>query len=620
MKEKIIRLWQSFENRTVFFVVFLLALLPVMEVIARKLFHTGVPDSNNYIHHLVLILTFLAGMITTRENDHLAISLKLGFSDKIKSKLDLIISFLASFFTVAFAWSAISFAINGFTSEQKVGPISTKYIVLIMGIGFFVMAARFVIRIKKNGYQRMWASLGLLFGSFLALKPIVNIISTLTNSFPQMFETLILGYDNVIAFMALPLICLLILSAFIGMPIFILLGGTAFLLFALNGQALEVVPNESYTLLIDHAIPAIPLFTIAGFLLSESKSGQRLVDLFRSLFSWIPGGLAIVSILVCAFFTTFTGASGVTILALGGLLLMVMNKGNYSKKFSTGLLTSSGSIGLLFPPSLPIILYGVIAQISIKDMFIGGILPGILMVLIMVIVGVIYSVKKNIKREVFLFKKMFTSIKGAIWEIMLPVIILTFYFGGITTLVESSAVAVIYILIVELLIHRDIKIKDLSRIIQKCIPIIGGILIILALAKALSFYMVDAQIPLKLTDWVQNNISSKFLFLLLLNIGLLITGCFMDIYSAILVVVPLIIPLGNLFQIHPVHLGIIFLANMELGYLTPPVGLNLFLASYRFKLPVQKIYKNILLFFFIQLISVLLITYIPFFSTLFLSK
>jgi tripartite ATP-independent transporter DctM subunit len=248
-------------------------------------------------------------------------------------------------------------------------------------------------------------------------------------------------------------------------------------------------------------------------------------------------------------------------------------------------------------------------------MFIGGLFPGALMILAMALVGIIYSVRKKIPRETFQLKEAVSSLKISIWEILLPVIILGFYFGGLTTLVESGAVAVVYILIVELVVTRDIKIKGLSHIIKKCIPIIGGVLSIIAIAKALSYFMVDAQIPVKLAEWAQANIGSKYLFLLLLNLCLLVTGFFMDIFSAILVVVPLIIPLGHVFQIHPVHLGIIFLANMELGYLTPPVGLNLFLASYRFEQPMHKVYRSIILFFFIQLISVLMITYIPVLST-----
>jgi C4-dicarboxylate transporter DctM subunit len=368
-------------------------------------------------------------------------------------------------------------------------------------------------------------------------------------------------------------------------------------------------------LLTESSIPAIPLFTFTGFILSESKAGERLVRLFKAFFAWFPGGLAIMAILVCTFFTTFTGASGVTILVVGGLLSYVLIEGNYNPKFSTGLLTATGSIGLLFPPSLPVIIYGVTAQISIKDMFIGGIAPGILLVLAMVGFGVWHALKNKIPRQRFTMKETFPAIKDSFWEILLPVIVVVGYFGGITTLVESGAIAVIYALIVEVFIHRDLKVRELPQVLLKCMPIMGGVLAILAMAKGLSYYVVDAEIPMQLTAWVQHSISSKYVFLFLLNIALLITGCFMDIFSAILVVVPLIIPLGNLFGIHPVHLGIIFLANMELGYLTPPLGLNLFLASYRFNEPMGKIVKDVFPFLIIQLIAVLLITYVPLLST-----
>ncbi|HLP59302.1 MAG TPA: TRAP transporter large permease subunit, partial [Candidatus Deferrimicrobium sp.] len=343
--------------------------------------------------------------------------------------------------------------------------------------------------------------------------------------------------------------------------------------------------------------------------------GERLVQFFKAFFGWFPGGLAIMAVLVCSFFTTFTGASGVTILALGALLSYALIKGKYDKKFTTGLLTASGSIGLLFPPSLPIIIYGVIAQLNIKEMFLGGILPGFVMILSMLIFSVIYASKHKIKREPFKVKEALAALKNAIWEILLPVVIVLVYFGGLTTLVESAAVAVLYALFVEVFIHRDLKIKDLPNVVAKGIPIIGGVLVILSLANGLSYFIIDAEIPMQLTAWVQANISSKYVFLLLLNIALLITGCFLDIFSAIMVVVPLIIPLGELFGIHPVHLGIIFLANLELGYLTPPVGLNLYLAAYRFNEPLGKIYRDVFPFLIIQLVSVLLITYIPFLST-----
>jgi tripartite ATP-independent transporter DctM subunit len=408
---------------------------------------------------------------------------------------------------------------------------------------------------------------------------------------------------------------IVIVSIFFGTPIFIVLGGVAYLLFVRSYGALEVIPLEAYSMLTGYSIPAIPLFTFAGFILSESKAGERLVRLFRAWLGWLPGGLIIMTVLVCTFFTTFTGATGVTILALGALLAYVLvESGQYSTDFANGLITGSGSIGLLFPPSLPIILYGVIAQINIKQMFVAGIIPGLLMVITMCGIGVFTAVTHKVKPVPFQIKEAVASIKDSFWEILLPVIILVGYFSGWFTLVETGAVAVIYALVIEFGIHRDLSIRDLPRVMLKCIPIVGGVLIILAAAKGLSYYLVDAEVPMRLSSWVQANISSKYVFLILLNLALLITGCLMDIFSAILVVVPLIIPMGAAFGIHPVHLGVIFLANLGVGYLTPPVGLNLFLAAYRFNQPLVRIYRNVIPFFLALLGVVLLITYVPWFS------
>jgi C4-dicarboxylate transporter DctM subunit len=390
----------------------------------------------------------------------------------------------------------------------------------------------------------------------------------------------------------------------------------AYLLFVRTGGSLEVIPSEAYTMLTGYSIPAIPLFTFAGFLLSESKAGQRLVRLFRAFVGWLPGGLAVMAVLVCTFFTTFTGATGVTILALGALLAFVLTEsGRYGKRFANGLITGSGSIGLLFPPSLPIILYGVIAQINILHMFVGGILPGFVMVLALCVFGVLTALRNKVERVPFELHEAWGALKESWWEILLPVIILAGYFTGITTLVETGAIAVLYALVIELGVHRDLKLRDLPRVFLKCIPIVGGVLIILAAAKGLSYYIVDAEVPTSLSAWVQQNIHSKYVFLILLNVGLLITGCLMDIFSAILVVVPLIIPVGAAFGIHPVHLGVIFLANLGVGYLTPPVGLNLFLAAYRFNEPLAKIYRDVIPFFLVLLGVVLIITYVPWFST-----
>jgi len=615
LSKKFLNVANGLENVLAFFAIFLLALFPFLEVIARTVFHTGVANSTEITHHLVLVLAFIGAIITARENKHLTLTLNWKLPAGILKRIQVVNALINTTFCTAFAWISFSFLLNAFSANEKISVFPLRWVVMVMPIGYMIMALRFIAHTPPKPLAKIIAALGLILGTFLALGAIANVSHVLLPHAGEFFDSLVPVYDQVLARLATPLIFVLIISAVFGVPIFIVLGGLGFLLFAKAVQPLEIMANEAYSLLTSHSLPAIPLFTFTGFILSESKAGERLVKLFKAFFSWFPGGLAIMAILVCTFFTTFTGASGVTILAVGGLLSYVLIKGNYSPRFSTGLLTATGSIGLLFPPSLPIIIYGVTAQISIKDMFIGGIGPGIILVMTMIAFGIWHAVKKKVPRERFVAREVFSEIKNSFWEILLPAIIVLGYFGGITTLVESGAIAALYVLIVEVGIHKDLKIRELPQVMLKCMPIMGGVLAILALAKGLSYYIVDAEIPMQLTAWVQIHIASKYIFLLLLNVALLITGCFMDIFSAILVVVPLIIPLGNLFGIHPVHLGIIFLANLELGYLTPPLGLNLFLASYRFNQPMGKIVKDVFPFLIIQLIAVLLITYVPLLST-----
>ena len=603
------------ENGFAYAAVLLLAFFPALEAVVRKIFNTGVANSGLYTHHLVMVVTFLGGMITSREKRHLSLSLNYKLSDRGRNVADTFVHGMTALFLITFAWASFSFALNGFGPDQKVGPMPIWLPAMVIPLGFGAMAFRSLRSIPSNRFRMVWVGLALLFGTLLASNEVGNGWNALTGSALPFLSSVSNTVLPLVGTIMLPIIVLLILAAFLGAPIFVVLGGIATLLFVRAGQPLEVVPNEAYTMLISHSLPAIPLFTIAGFILSESRAGERLVRLFRALFAWIPGGLALMSVLVCTFFTTFTGASGVTILALGALLSYVMIQGGYEKPFSIGLLTASGSVGLLFPPSLPIIIYGVAAQVSIKDMFIGGIFPGLVMISALALYGIGFARKKHIPREPFRLRTALKEIRASLGEIFLPVAILLAYFGGLTTLVESSALAVVYAFFLEFIIHRDLRIREMGRVLRKSIPIIGGVLIILALAKGLSYYIVDAEVPLALTHWVESHITSKYVFLLLLNLALLATGCLMDIFSAIMVVVPLIIPLGQIFGIHPVHLGIIFLANMELGYLTPPVGLNLFLSSYRFSEPLARIYRNVLPFFLIQLVTVLLITYIPFLST-----
>ncbi len=618
--KRIVSLWHKAENNLAYLVLILIALVPTIEVIARGVFKTGIPSSARYIQHLILWIAFAGGMITSREGKHLSLSagvelLKL----PVKEFINTVTAFISVTVTTVLTLSSLSLLLIGFDPSLRVGIFTIRFALLIIPLGFAVMTARFITAAPGNIFNKLGAGLGIILGTFLAVNSLVNILDTLFLFYPPFMESMIeLSYLAAGA-LIWPAVIILIISAFLGTPIFIVLAGITLFLFLSSWGVLEVIPNEAYTMLTGPAIPAIPLFTLVGFILSESKAGERLVRLFKVFFGWMPGGLAIMAILVSTFFTTFTGASGVTILALGALLsYMLVESGRYRENFSTGLLTASGSIGLLFPPSLPIILYGVAAQINIKNVFIGGILPGLLTVAALSAAGVVTALKSKTKtkpyRE-FRVEEAVKAVRESIWDILLPVIILTSFFGGITTLVETGAIAVVYTLIVQVFIHQDIKLKGLPAVFLKTVPIIGGVLVILAVAKGLSYYIIDVEIPARLSLWVEANIHSKYLFLILLNIALLITGCFMDVFSAIVVVVPLIIPLAGIYDIHPVHLGIIFLANLGLGYLTPPVGLNLFLASYRFEKPMSEIYKNVFPFFLILLVTVLLITYVPWLST-----
>jgi C4-dicarboxylate transporter, DctM subunit len=359
---------------------------------------------------------------------------------------------------------------------------------------------------------------------------------------------------------------------------------------------------------------AIPLFTFAGYLLAESKTPERLVNFSQALLGWMPGSLAIITLVSCAVFTAFTGASGVTIVALGGLLYPALIKDNYPKQFSLGMLTVSGNLGLLFPPSLPIILYGLVASTSIDKLFVAGILPGILMVGMLAIYS-IFAVKKDVSMAPsirFDKAKLWKATKEAIWEIPIPFLILGGIYGGFFTATEAAAVMAFYVFIIEVFIYRDISLtKDLVRVTKESMVMVGGILVILAAALGLANYFIDAEIPTQILEAMKGFIDTKFGFLMVLNIFLLVVGAMMDIFSAILVVVPLILPIAQQFGVDPVHLGVIFLANLGIGYSTPPVGMNLFIASFRFNEPVLKLYRATLPFLAILLITLVIITYWP---------
>jgi len=405
---------------------------------------------------------------------------------------------------------------------------------------------------------------------------------------------------------------ILLLLALFGTSLFVIIAAIALLAFHFADIDSSAFIIELYRLASQPVILAIPLFTFAGYLLAESNTPKRLVALSRAFFGWFPGGLGIVILVSCAIFTAFTGASGVTIIALGGLLYPVLQEEKYPEKFNLGILTVSGNLGLLFPPSLPIIIYGLVAGTSIDKLFIAGLIPGLLMIFLLSIYSVGRMRKVQTKTDPFSWKNAWIAVKNAAWEIPLPFIILVGIYGGFFTATEAAAVTAFYVLIVEVFIYKDVSLtKGLPKVMRDSMILVGGILVILASAMGLANYMVDAEIPMHILGWMKTFITSKIAFLLVLNLFLLVVGAMMDIFSAILVVVPLIVPIAANFGVDPVHLGVIFLANLGIGYSTPPVGMNLFIASFRFDKPILKLYISTLPFLIILLIALALITYIP---------
>ncbi|WP_456443588.1 TRAP transporter large permease [Caldithrix abyssi] len=406
----------------------------------------------------------------------------------------------------------------------------------------------------------------------------------------------------------------LILLTLFGTPLFVIISGIALLLFHLAEIDSSAIIIELYRLTSQPIFLAIPLFTFAGYLLAESNTPRRLVNLSRALIGWLPAGLAIVALVSSALFTAFTGASGVTIIALGGLLHPIMLREKYPEKFTLGLLTASGNLGLLLPPSLPIILYGLVAQTPIDQLFAAGIVPSILMIVMLSIYIILFRRKqlKELKIRKSTRQERWQALKDSAWEIPLPFIIIGGIYGGLFTATEAAAVTAIYVFIIEVFIYRDISLRrGLPVVVRKSMEMVGSIIVILAAALGLANYFTDAQIPMRILEAMKTFIDSPIVFLLFLNLFLLLVGAVMDIFSAIMVIVPIIIPIAASFGIDPVHLGIIFMANLGIGYSTPPVGMNLFIASLRFEKSITFLYRAALPFLIILLIALALITYIP---------
>lgn len=400
----------------------------------------------------------------------------------------------------------------------------------------------------------------------------------------------------------------------IGVPVFVVICGLALYLFFTSGIDLSAIIIEMHRMATTPVLVAIPLFTFSGYLLSESGAPKRLIRLSNAILGWLPGGIAVIALIACAVFTALTGATGLTIIALGGILLPAMTRANYPESFSLGLLTTSGTLGLLFPPSLPLIIYAIVAGIRIDQLFIAGLLPGILLVVLLSFFSIARAVRADVPKTRFQISEILSALREALWELPLPMVVLGGIYSGQFAVSEAAAITAVYVLFVEVIVYRDIRWKDLPEIMKKSMVLVGAVLIILGAAMGLTNYLIDAEIPMQLLDFFKTHIESKILFLIVLNLFLLAAGCTMGIFSALVVVVPLLTPIGAAYGMDPIHLGIIFLANLEIGASIPPLGINLFIASIRFERPVLRLYWASLPFIAILLIALALITYIPWIS------
>ncbi|MGA2556456.1 MAG: TRAP transporter large permease subunit [Verrucomicrobiota bacterium] len=575
-----------------------LVILPLLEIVLRRLFHSGISGATAIQQHLTLVISLLGGMLAARDRRLLSLStlsqfLKGRWQVFARVYSSAVAAAISVFLCVAAAQLAASEREGGNMMAYQI-PIWT--VQLIMPVGFAVIALRLLWNASDHWGGRLAALL--LAGGIAGIG---------LHPFAAPEQLVVPGLIGLLA------------AVILGAPIFALLGGAALILFWGDGTPIASLSLTHYSMVTNPTLPTVPLFTLAGYFLAEGGASRRLIRVFHALLGQLRGGPAIVAVIACAFFTSFTGASGVTILALGGLLMPVLLGAGYTERSALGLVTGSGGLGLLFPPSLPLILYAVVAnanagagEVTIKRMFLGGLGPGLLLVTMASLMGIWLGPKKPAEAAPFDGAEAGRAIWAAKWELLLPVVALAALFGGLATPVEAAAVTALYAFVVETFACRDFKrAGDIARVMAEAGLLVGGVLLILGVALGFTNYLVDAQVPTHAVEWVTRVVHSKYAFLLALNLCLLAVGCMMDMYSAIIVVAPLIVPLAVAYGVDPVHLGIIFLANMELGLLTPTVGLNIFLSSYRFGKPVLQVSRAVIPMQCVLLIGVLLITYLP---------
>lgn len=570
--------------------------LPVAQALTRKVAGTEIPGATIIVQHLTLWVGFLGALLAAGSGKHLALStveaIPEGKPRRAAGLLTRITSSAVSALLAYASWKVVE--ADASSGRTVVGALPVSWSEAIMPAAFALMALRFAWRSGKGA--QYWADRGLALGA-------IGFAFALGALAPSPAVATVLLILVGVAFLC-------------GTPIFVVMGGAAMILFWRDATPVAAVPAETFRLVSSATLPAIPLLTLAGYVLAEGGAAKRLVRAYKGFFGWLPGGVAVMATVVCAVFTTFTGGSGVTILALGGLLVPMLTEEKYPEGFNHGLVTASGSLGLLFPPSLPVILYSVVASVPVGQLYLGGLVPGLLMMAMVAAYGVFMGVRHKIARQPFNLGEAASGLWEAKWDLGLPTLVVATVATGFGTIVEASALGCAYALVVEMVVFRTILLKrDLSRVLVTASTLVGAVVILLGVAMGLSSWLVDAEVPTLLLEWTTTHVKSPWVFLLALNVGLLIFGSVLEIYAAIVVLAPLVAPIGVAYGIDPVHLGVIFLANLELGFLFPPMGLNLFLASTRFQKPLPYLYARTLPFLVILAVGVLLITYLEVMTT-----
>src|SRR6266850_6225729 len=539
-----------------------MALLPLAEILLRATFRVGISGAASFTQHCALIAGMLGAAVAAREGRLLSLSM-------LDTLLEGRCALLARLFTRTVAvivGALLCLASVEFVLAERAGGNVIAY-----GIPVWLGQAVLPLGFALITLRLAWAAAESWPARLATLALAAAVAAAAVNRLPL---------NNA---MAIAAISVVLVAALLGSPVFTTLGGAALYLFWNEGLPMASIPLDHYRLVVNPSLPMIPLFTLAGYFLAEGGAPGRLIRVFNALFGGLRGGAAIVTVVACAFFTSFSGASGVTIIALGGMLMPLLLSAGYSQKSALGLLAGAGSLGGLLPPGLPLVLYAIVAKISIEDMFLAGILPGLLMVGLIAAWGIRLAPRLSVERRRFDWPEARSALAAAKWELLLPVVAFAALFGGFATPVEAAALTAVYAFVVEVQVYRDLKLtRDVARVMAECGLLVGGVLLILGVALGFTNYLVDAQIPERTVEWVTGAIDSRWMFLIALNVFLVAAGCVLDIYSATVLLVPLIVPLGIAFGIDPIHLGIVFLTNMELGYLTPPVGMNLFFTAYRF--------------------------------------